>query len=79
MIHMGTEWVKEMSSGRQRSWDELKLIRDNWEGPLVLKGIQCAADAELAIDAGQMVSSSRTMVVGKSMGEFRLCGLWSRS
>jgi len=50
--YMGTEWVKEMSSGRQRSWDELKLIRDNWEGPLVLKGIQCAADAELAIDAG---------------------------
>ena len=51
-IYMGTEWVREMSSGRQRSWDELKLIRDNWEGPLVLKGIQCAADAELAIDAG---------------------------
>jgi len=51
-VHMGTEWVREMSSGRQRSWDELKLIRDNWEGPLVLKGIQCAADAELAIDAG---------------------------
>ena len=52
MIYMGTEWVREMSSGRQRSWDELKLLRDNWEGPLVLKGIQCAADAELAIDAG---------------------------
>jgi len=50
-IHMGNEWIKEMSSGRQRSWDELKLLRDNWQGPLVLKGIQCAADAELAIDA----------------------------
>jgi len=52
MAHMGTEWVREMSSGRQRSWDELKLLRDNWDGPLILKGIQCAADAELAIDAG---------------------------
>jgi len=52
MVHMGTEWVKEMSSGRQRSWEELKLLRDNWEGPLVLKGVQCAADAELAISAG---------------------------
>jgi len=52
MVHMGTEWVREMSSGRQRSWDELKLLRDNWEGPLVLKGVQCAADAELAVDAG---------------------------
>ena len=52
MVHMGSEWIREMSSGRQRSWDELKLLRENWEGPLVLKGIQCAADAELAIDAG---------------------------
>jgi len=52
LVHMGTEWVKEISSGRQRSWDEVKLLRDNWEGPLVLKGIQCARDAELAIDAG---------------------------
>jgi len=52
MMYMGTEWVREMSSGRQRSWDELKLLKDNWDGPLVLKGVQCAADAELAIDAG---------------------------
>lgn len=52
MVYMGMEWCREMTSGVQRSWDELKLLRDNWEGPLVLKGIQCAADAELAIDAG---------------------------
>ena len=48
---MGAEWIKDMILGRQRSWDEFKLIGDNWDGPL-LKGIQCAADAELAIDAG---------------------------
>ena len=52
MIHMGAEWIREMSSGRQRSWEELKLLKDNWKGPIVLKGVQCAADAELAIDAG---------------------------
>lgn len=52
MVHMGVEWSKELGSGRHRSWDELKLLRENWEGPLVLKGIQCAADAKLAIDAG---------------------------
>ena len=52
MVQMSKEWIKEMSSGRQKSWDELKLLRDNWGGPLVLKGIQCAADAELAIYAG---------------------------
>ena len=52
MVYLSEKWFREMGSGRQRSWDELKLLRDNWEGPLVLKGIQCAADAELAIDAG---------------------------
>lgn len=52
IVHLSRGWIGELSSGRQRSWDELKLLRDNWEGPLVLKGIQCAADAELAIDAG---------------------------
>ena len=51
-VRISRDWCMELSSGRQRSWDELKLLRDNWEGPLVLKGIQCAADAELAIDAG---------------------------
>jgi isopentenyl diphosphate isomerase/L-lactate dehydrogenase-like FMN-dependent dehydrogenase len=52
IAHMSMEWNKELASGRQRSWDELKLLRDNWEGQLVLKGIQSVADAESAIDAG---------------------------
>ncbi|KAF9781516.1 oxidoreductase [Thelephora terrestris] len=52
IAHMSMEWNKELASGRQRSWDELKLLRDNWEGKLVLKGIQSVADAESAIDAG---------------------------
>jgi lactate 2-monooxygenase len=51
-VNMSKGWAMELSSGRQRSWSELKLLRENWDGPLVLKGIQCAADAELAIDAG---------------------------
>ena len=52
LVYTSMEWNKELASGRQRSWDELKLLRDNWEGPLILKGILCAADAELAIEAG---------------------------
>ena len=48
---MGTEWIKDMSPGRRRPWDEFKLIGDNWNGPL-LKRIQCAADAKLTIHAG---------------------------
>lgn len=49
---LGFEWLKETNSGHFRSWEEVKLLRDNWTGPLILKGIQCAQDAEKAIDFG---------------------------
>lgn len=39
-MRLGVEWLKECNSGLFRSWEDLKFIRDNWEGPLVLKGIQ---------------------------------------
>lgn len=34
------------------TWEDLKWIRDEWEGSIVLKGIQCAEDAKLAMDYG---------------------------
>lgn len=34
------------------TWEDLKWIRDVWQGPIVLKGIQCADDARLAMDYG---------------------------
>ena len=39
-VFLGTEWLKECNSGIYRSWEDLKFLRDNWDGPLVLKGIQ---------------------------------------
>ena len=36
---MAVEWLKQTNSGKFRSWNDLKLLRDNWEGPLILKGI----------------------------------------
>lgn len=41
-VHLGIEWMKEANSGIYRTWEDLKFLRDNWEGPLILKGIQCA-------------------------------------
>ncbi len=32
------------------SWDQLPLIRANWDGPILLKGIQSPRDARLAVD-----------------------------
>lgn len=37
---LGVEWLKEANSGQYRDWNDLKFLRDNWEGPLILKGIQ---------------------------------------
>ena len=34
------------------TWDDLPFLRDHWDGPIVLKGIQSVADAERAADAG---------------------------
>ena len=38
-MFLGSKWVGEIASGIFRSWDELRFIRDNWDGPIVLKGI----------------------------------------
>ncbi|KAF2738944.1 hypothetical protein EJ04DRAFT_509116 [Polyplosphaeria fusca] len=34
------------------TWEDLKWIRKEWDGPIVLKGIQCAEDAKLAYQYG---------------------------
>ena len=39
-VFFGMEWMKEVNSGSYRDWNDLKFLRENWEGPLVLKGIQ---------------------------------------
>jgi L-lactate dehydrogenase (cytochrome) len=39
------------------SWKDLDWLRSVWDGPVVLKGIQTVADAELAADAGVEVVS----------------------
>ena len=47
-----TFWEKKVFSGANHSWDDIKLLRENWKGPIVLKGIQCVEDAKLAVEAG---------------------------
>lgn len=39
-IMIGKEWLGEAHSGVWRTWDDLQFIRANWQGPIVLKGIQ---------------------------------------
>jgi lactate 2-monooxygenase len=46
------EWIRTISFGRSHTWDDLKLLRQSWKGPIVLKGIQHPEDAKLALQYG---------------------------
>lgn len=46
------EWEDTIFPGVPHAWPELQFLRQEWDGPVVVKGIQCAADAELAVQAG---------------------------
>ncbi|MTD52545.1 alpha-hydroxy acid oxidase [Amycolatopsis pithecellobii] len=35
-----------------QNWDDLKWLRGIWDGPLLLKGVMCAEDADLALELG---------------------------
>nr|WP_042194732.1 lactate 2-monooxygenase [Kibdelosporangium sp. MJ126-NF4]CEL21503.1 Lactate 2-monooxygenase [Kibdelosporangium sp. MJ126-NF4]CTQ95930.1 Lactate 2-monooxygenase (EC 1.13.12.4) [Kibdelosporangium sp. MJ126-NF4] len=45
------KWIP-MFTGTDRSWDALPFLREHWDGPIVLKGIQHVDDARRAADAG---------------------------
>ena len=46
------EWAKDTFGGQGHTWDDLKVLKENWDGPIVLKGIQHREDAIKALDAG---------------------------
>jgi isopentenyl diphosphate isomerase/L-lactate dehydrogenase-like FMN-dependent dehydrogenase len=45
-------WSSEVFSGCHHGWDELALLRKHWKGPIVLKGVLCVEDAQLASEHG---------------------------
>ncbi|NKE63652.1 alpha-hydroxy-acid oxidizing protein [Lentzea sp. PSKA42] len=44
-------WV-QLFTGTDKSWDQLAFLREHWDGPIVLKGIQHADDARKAVEFG---------------------------
>jgi isopentenyl diphosphate isomerase/L-lactate dehydrogenase-like FMN-dependent dehydrogenase len=60
---LSTAWLRQISSGTFRSWPDIAFLRENWDGPIVLKGIQAVNDAHAAMDAhvdGIIVSNHGT-------------------
>ncbi|KAF9812184.1 hypothetical protein IEO21_06326 [Rhodonia placenta] len=47
----GQAFVGEMLDPA-KVWEDLAYLRKHWEGPLIIKGVLCAEDAELAIKHG---------------------------
>ncbi|TKA75611.1 hypothetical protein B0A49_10825, partial [Cryomyces minteri] len=46
------EWQRDVFSGAAHTWDQFELLKKNWAGPIVLKGIQHPDDALKAVEAG---------------------------
>ncbi|KAI2635189.1 FMN-dependent dehydrogenase [Xylaria nigripes] len=45
-------WLSEAFSGVSHPWEHLDVIKKNWDGPIVIKGIQHPEDAILALQHG---------------------------
>ncbi|MCG8917135.1 lactate 2-monooxygenase [Actinokineospora sp. PR83] len=44
-------WVR-LFTGTDKRWDQLPFLREHWDGPIVLKGVQHVDDARRAAEAG---------------------------
>jgi lactate 2-monooxygenase len=52
IIRKSQAWMDVMNSGTYRDWNQLEILRRNWDGPIVLKGIQTVEDARKAAKYG---------------------------
>lgn len=52
VLQKSKAWIDVTHSGTYREWEHLKVLKELWDGPIVLKGIQTVEDAHLAIDYG---------------------------
>ena len=51
VVRASIDWVSTVNCG-PHAWEEIGFLRQNWQGPIVLKGIQHVDDAKLALATG---------------------------
>jgi len=51
-MKLGISFLGETNSGAFRGWEDLRFVQQHWDGPIVIKGVQRASDAEKAIEMG---------------------------
>ncbi|KAI0770659.1 FMN-dependent alpha-hydroxy acid dehydrogenase [Fomes fomentarius] len=52
LIELAGAWGGQAVNGVFRTWEHVRFLRQNWDGPLILKGILSVEDAEIAVDEG---------------------------
>lgn len=45
-------WAKLAFPGHSHSWEDVAFLKEHWDGPIVLKGIQTVQDAKRAAEVG---------------------------
>lgn len=46
------EWTKIVFPGHSHAWEDVASLKEHWDGPIVLKGIQSVEDARKAVEVG---------------------------
>ncbi|WRT64594.1 uncharacterized protein IL334_001527 [Kwoniella shivajii] len=52
MSNAARTWSQIVFPGVSNGWEDLDFLKQHWDGPIVLKGIQTVADAKKAVSAG---------------------------
>ncbi|SCU77407.1 LAMI_0A01046g1_1 [Lachancea mirantina] len=47
-----SEWTGTVFPGFSHGWDGLEFLREHWDGPIILKGIQSVSDARQCVELG---------------------------
>lgn len=47
-----SEMARALPSSQSPTWDDIAWVRANWDGPMVIKGLNTPEDARRAVDAG---------------------------
>ena len=46
------EWTRTVFPGYSHGWEDVKFLKQHWDGPIVLKGIQTVEDALKCVEVG---------------------------
>ncbi|KAI0694705.1 FMN-dependent alpha-hydroxy acid dehydrogenase [Earliella scabrosa] len=52
LMRLAGVWGGQAVNGVFRTWEDVRFLRENWDGPVVVKGIMSVEDAEIAVDEG---------------------------